>query len=66
MLFIWAGHSVPPEQLVGAEGTVFWDYQSIPLKVGITDLTGKKVTFTCDNYLQVINLAFAHYLIRTS
>ena len=57
---------MPPEQLVGAEGTVFWDYQSIPLKVGITDLTGKKVTFTCDNYLQVINLAFAHYLIRTS
>ena len=54
-----------PEHLTGAKGTVFWDYQNVPLKVGITDLTGKKVTFTCDNYLQVINLAFARYLTRT-
>ena len=61
------GHlfATPPEQLAGAEGTTFWDYQNVPLKVGITDLTGKKVTFTCNNYLQVINLAFAHYLTRT-
>ena len=61
------GHlfATPPEQLAGAEGTVFWDYQNVPLKVGITDLTGKRVTFTCNNYLQVINLAFARYLTRT-
>ena len=61
------GHlfATAPEHLSGAECTVFWDYQNVPLKVGITDLTGKRVTFTCDNYLQVINLAFAHYLART-
>ena len=61
------GHlfATAPEHLTGAEGTVFWDYQNVPLKVGITDPTGKKVTFTCDNYLQVINLVLAHYLTRT-
>ena len=61
------GHlfATPPEHLAGSEGTVFWDYQDVPLKVGITDPTGKKVTLTCKSYLQVINLAFAHYLTRT-
>ena len=32
------------------------------MKVSITDFRGRKVTFTCKNYLQVLNLAFAHYL----
>ena len=61
------GHlfATPPENLAGAGCTTFWDYQDVPLKVGITDLRGRKVTFTCNNYLQVINLAIAHYLTRT-
>ena len=61
------GHlfATPPENLAGAGGTTFWDYRNVPLKVGITDLRGRKVTFTCKNYSQVLNLAFAHYLTRS-
>ena len=61
------GHlfATPPENLAGAKGTTFWDYQNVPLKVNITDLRGRKVTFTCKYYLQVLNLAFAHYLTRS-
>ena len=58
------GHlfATPLENLTGAEGATFWDYQNVPLKVDITDLRDRKVTFTCKNYLQVLNLAFAHYV----
>ena len=67
-----SGHLIttPLNQLAGAEGRVFWDvtsgYNFVPIKVAVTDLAGRRVTFTCDNpALQVINLAFAHFLTRT-
>ena len=39
--------------------------QNVPLKVDITDLRGRKVTSTCKNHLQILNLAFAHYFTRS-
>ena len=70
-LFRESGHlfATPLHQWAGLEGRVFWDvtsgYDFVPIKIGVTDLAGRKVTFTCDNPLQVINLAFAHFLTRT-
>jgi hypothetical protein len=57
--------ATPLRSLTGAEGTTFWDYQNVPLKVDVTDLKGRKVTFICKNHLQILNLAFAHYLTRS-